>query len=75
MSPKTLYAPVLALAVALGGLAVPGTAEAYPRITGGDDDLVVTYGPNPGDTIVGGANARIQGGGRDETGYVARPGG
>ena len=35
----------------------------------------VTYGPNPGDTIVGGATARIQGGGRDQTGYAARPGG
>jgi hypothetical protein len=75
MSPKFLSAPAFALAAALGVLALPASAEAYPRLSGGDDDQSVTYGPARGDTIVGGATARIQGGGRDQTGYAARPGG
>ena len=75
MSPTFLSAPAFALAAALGVLALPASAEAYPRLSGGDDDQSVTYGPARGDTIVGGATARIQGGGRDQTGYAARPGG
>lgn len=75
MSPKFLSAPAIALAAALGVLALPAAAEAYPRLSGGDDDQTVSYGASRGDTIVGGALARIQGGGRDQTGYAASPGG
>ncbi|TDH59693.1 hypothetical protein E2C06_26075 [Dankookia rubra] len=75
MFPKFLSAPAFALAAALGVLALPASAEAYPRLSGGDDDQTVTYGPSLGETIVGGATARIQGGGRDQTGYAAWPGG
>ncbi|MFC7476310.1 hypothetical protein ACFQS7_18230 [Dankookia sp. GCM10030260] len=75
MSPKFLSVPAIALAAALGVLALPASAEAYPRLSGGDEDQAVTYGAGLGDTIVGGAVARIQGGGRDQTGYAARPGG
>jgi len=75
MSATRLSASVLLFAATLGGAAVPRAADAYPRLAGGDEDKQVIYGPLPGDTVVGGTTARIQGGGRDQTGYVARPGG
>ncbi|MBK1657096.1 hypothetical protein CKO45_02485 [Paracraurococcus ruber] len=71
---KSLTLPVLAVALSAAGL--PGKAEAYPQLLGGGRDAAVNYGTAiPGDTIVGGAAARIQGGGRDQTGYLALPGG
>ncbi|RAI59612.1 hypothetical protein [Roseicella frigidaeris] len=75
MFTRRLPLPALALAALFGGATVPLAADAYPRLSGGDDDQQVTYGPIPGDTIVGGAVAGIEGGGRKQTGYMAAPGG
>ncbi|WP_171611407.1 hypothetical protein [Roseicella sp. DB1501] len=72
---RRLPLPALALAALFGGATVPLAADAYPRLSGGDDDQQVTYGGMPGDTIVGGAVAGIEGGGRKQTGYTAAPGG
>lgn len=66
-----------AMTAALLGLsatAMLAPAEAYPRISGGGENLTITYGPERGHTVVGGAAASLQGGGENKL-YVAPPGG
>ena len=63
-----------ALGLSMSAAAVMTPAGATPLLSGGGVEAAVTYGPDRGDTIVGGTHATLQGGGRD-TGYRAEPGG
>jgi hypothetical protein len=73
---RTSLSATAALGLTLGllGAATLTPATAAPLLSGGGNNLTITYGPDRGQTVVGGAHAAIQGGG-DNTAYSATPGG
>jgi hypothetical protein len=74
MARTSLFATALGLSMSLVAMASLTPAAATPLLSGGGDNMTITYGPNRGNTIVGGADAAVHGGGENKV-YTARPGG